>query len=669
MLLGLDPHWRAVYGRAGDQGSSTTLIAPATRSPATRNASGASSSPNRWCTSASTTSGRSASNVAAASNSARDGPWSMPVHRGRHEANLLGQERGADGHRLPVGGDRHDGAAGPHPLDRVVERTLRSRRVHDRRRTRSPRRAPAPRSSPARALVRVARREVDVETACPRPRRPRQDRSTRRRSRGRGHRARPPPGAPPACRPRAARPARPPTGRSLPAGARRQRRSTITSSARPPSSDTPWSRAPPVRHRLVSPARHRSQVPHHALGCTATGVPSSSTPANSWPSVTGRFQAARCRSDAQIPQERTRTRTGSVACAGAVTSTSTTATPPSPDARTARTPGVLQARGREARAPTPLRCGRSSNGLGVERRWRISVSTARWRSSPARAAASAASTRCCSPAGARMVVVNDLGGSVDGTGGDAGPGQQVVDEIKAAGGEAVPDTNSRGHARGRRGHRADRARRLRTRRHRHQQRRHPARQDVPQHDARPGRPGASTCTSRARSTSPSRRGCTCASRPTAASSSPRRRPASSATSARPTTAPPRWASSASPTCSPRRASATTSRPTPSPRSASTRMTERSSATSWPTSSRPGSCHRSWPGWRTRTARSRARSTPSAAGASPASSSAEGPGYSSTDAPLTVEDVRDHFDEIERTDDFTLMRNATDELRVVAKLLG
>ncbi len=48
---------------------------------------------------------------------------------------------------------------------------------------------------------------------------------------------------------------------------------------------------------------------------------------------------------------------------------------------------------------------------------------------------------------------------------------------------------------------------------------------------------------------------------------------------------------------------------------------------------------------------------------------EGPGYMRTDAPLTIEDVRDHFDEIERTDDFSIMRNATDELRVVAKLLG
>jgi NAD(P)-dependent dehydrogenase (short-subunit alcohol dehydrogenase family) len=35
------------------------------------------------------------------------------------------------------------------------------------------------------------------------------------------------------------------------------------------------------------------------------------------------------------------------------------------------------------------------------------------------------------------VVVNDLGGTRDGTGADAGPAQEVVDEIRAAGGEAV----------------------------------------------------------------------------------------------------------------------------------------------------------------------------------------------------------------------------------------
>jgi (3R)-3-hydroxyacyl-CoA dehydrogenase / 3a,7a,12a-trihydroxy-5b-cholest-24-enoyl-CoA hydratase / enoyl-CoA hydratase 2 len=39
------------------------------------------------------------------------------------------------------------------------------------------------------------------------------------------------------------------------------------------------------------------------------------------------------------------------------------------------------------------------------------------------------------------VVVNDLGGSMDGTGSDNTPAQKVCDEIKAAGGEATPDYN------------------------------------------------------------------------------------------------------------------------------------------------------------------------------------------------------------------------------------
>ena len=39
------------------------------------------------------------------------------------------------------------------------------------------------------------------------------------------------------------------------------------------------------------------------------------------------------------------------------------------------------------------------------------------------------------------VVVNDLGGSIDGTGNDAGPAQQVVDEITEMGGEAVANTD------------------------------------------------------------------------------------------------------------------------------------------------------------------------------------------------------------------------------------
>ena len=41
-----------------------------------------------------------------------------------------------------------------------------------------------------------------------------------------------------------------------------------------------------------------------------------------------------------------------------------------------------------------------------------------------------------------LVVVNDLGGAVDGTGADVGAAQLVVDEINAAGGEAVADANS-----------------------------------------------------------------------------------------------------------------------------------------------------------------------------------------------------------------------------------
>ena len=40
------------------------------------------------------------------------------------------------------------------------------------------------------------------------------------------------------------------------------------------------------------------------------------------------------------------------------------------------------------------------------------------------------------------VVVNDLGGAVDGTGGSASAAEQVVAEIRAAGGEAIANTDS-----------------------------------------------------------------------------------------------------------------------------------------------------------------------------------------------------------------------------------
>jgi NAD(P)-dependent dehydrogenase (short-subunit alcohol dehydrogenase family) len=41
-----------------------------------------------------------------------------------------------------------------------------------------------------------------------------------------------------------------------------------------------------------------------------------------------------------------------------------------------------------------------------------------------------------------LVVVNDVGGANDGSGADAGPAQQVVDEIIAAGGQAVANTDN-----------------------------------------------------------------------------------------------------------------------------------------------------------------------------------------------------------------------------------
>ena len=41
-----------------------------------------------------------------------------------------------------------------------------------------------------------------------------------------------------------------------------------------------------------------------------------------------------------------------------------------------------------------------------------------------------------------LVVVNDLGGAVDGTGGSATAAEQVVAEIRAAGGEAVANADS-----------------------------------------------------------------------------------------------------------------------------------------------------------------------------------------------------------------------------------
>ena len=76
--------------------------------------------------------------------------------------------------------------------------------------------------------------------------------------------------------------------------------------------------------------------------------------------------------------------------------------------------------------------------------------------------------------GAAVVVV-DIGVALDGSGGDAGPAEEVTSEIKAKGGEAdrLAPVDRRPEERG--SDRRGGARGLRPRRHPRQQRRHPAR--------------------------------------------------------------------------------------------------------------------------------------------------------------------------------------------------
>ena len=69
------------------------------------------------------------------------------------------------------------------------------------------------------------------------------------------------------------------------------------------------------------------------------------------------------------------------------------------------------------------------------------------------------------------VVVNDLGVARDGTGGDHGPAQEVVDEIVAAGGEAVANTDDIADWDGARRLVADRDRHVRRPRRAREQRR------------------------------------------------------------------------------------------------------------------------------------------------------------------------------------------------------
>ena len=224
------------------------------------------------------------------------------------------------------------------------------------------------------------------------------------------------------------------------------------------------------------------------------------------------------------------------------------------------------------------------------------------------------------------------------------------------------------HARGRRGDRADRARRVRPGRHRRQQRRASCATRA-FHNMTPDLVDpSSTSTSRARSTSPSRPGCTCASRATAGSWSPRRRAGllGNFGQANYGAAKMGLVGLTHVLAVGGRAQVQHQGQRDRARLARTRMTEEILGDDSPTSSSPSWCRRSWRGWPTRTARSPATSTRSAAGASPGCSSAR-PGATSTDrspsktcATTSTRSTHGRFH---------VLRNATDELRVVAKLLG
>ena len=80
------------------------------------------------------------------------------------------------------------------------------------------------------------------------------------------------------------------------------------------------------------------------------------------------------------------------------------------------------------------------------------------------------------------VVVNDPGGAVDGRGGQNAVADKVVAEIKAAGGQAVANYNSVADMAERAGHHRHGDEHLGPLRHPGEQRRHPARQGLQQHD-------------------------------------------------------------------------------------------------------------------------------------------------------------------------------------------
>ena len=71
-----------------------------------------------------------------------------------------------------------------------------------------------------------------------------------------------------------------------------------------------------------------------------------------------------------------------------------------------------------------------------------------------RDAASAGPTRCLLAERGASVVVNDLGGSIEGVGADAEVASTVAAEIVAAGGDAIADTSDVADRRGRSGARS-----------------------------------------------------------------------------------------------------------------------------------------------------------------------------------------------------------------------
>ena len=80
------------------------------------------------------------------------------------------------------------------------------------------------------------------------------------------------------------------------------------------------------------------------------------------------------------------------------------------------------------------------------------------------------------------VVVNDLGGSAEGEGGDTSVADEVVDEIAQGRRRGGRQRRQRRRSAGRRAHRQDGDRQLRPHRLRRQQRRHPARPHLPPHE-------------------------------------------------------------------------------------------------------------------------------------------------------------------------------------------